>query len=375
MSDAFPQPAPIDIARLEKLDRFRAMGDPLADAVAVDFATMPDRGAAMLNAALEQGIASVPNAPASLRALFAEIDHVPYWVDFATMSRASSLLLRANVFGVAVLACYSTPLFYRLGQGSRPLSITDALVSGAAQRGRATARFVVETAMPQGLRRDAEGFHMTIRIRMIHAQVRRGLLRAPGWDVAVDGMPVSQTYMAAMSSYLSAGWLHGLRMLGLRVAPEESEALMQLWRYSSHLMGVHPELLMATEQEAMRFIAELDASEKPPGEAAHRLMDALLEAVPSVLGMRGWRARYARRFFEGMARALLGVRSEAEFGLRATCWRHVPMLASPMMAGLRLLTVISPSAARRAQLWGTRLWLSIADYSDVDAPVALSPRR
>ncbi|HTJ63076.1 MAG TPA: oxygenase MpaB family protein [Alphaproteobacteria bacterium] len=354
----------------DALVRFRAMGDPLADALVADLDALGGHGRAMFETALNDGIGAVADPPQSLIDFFASVDHVPFWVDWSVLNRASATMLRANIFGAAVLGCYATPLFYRLGRGAKPLALTDTLISGAVKRGRRTARFVIETFMPFGLQRESEGFRLTLRIRMLHARTRRAMLAAPNWDVARDGMPMSQAYTAAMSAFLSAFWLQGLRRIGVRVSAEESEAVMQLWRYSSHLLGVDPELLFTTEEEAIRFTERLFDSEPPPGDAAKLLMSALFGAVPTVLAQSGWRGRALQKAFQGLAYALFGADQAKELGVPRTIWRHAPRLVAPAMAGLGLLGLLAPPLASHARLRGTQLWIQVADYSDADTNAA-----
>lgn len=358
----------------DALARFRGMGDPLADALVADLQPLGPRGWTMFETALQSGIQAVSDPPQSLGAFFAAVDHVPYWVDWSVMNRASAMVLRANIFGAAVFGCYSVPLFYRLGQGNKPLALTDALINGAVTRGRRTARFVIETCMPFGLLRDAEGFRLTMRIRLLHARTRRTMLAAPGWDLMTDGMPMAQAYTAAMSTFLSAFWLQGLRRIGVPVSAEDAEAVMQLWRYSSYLMGVHPELLFATEHEAVRFIDRLFASEPAPGKSAQLLMRALFDAVPAVLEQPGWRGRTVRKLFQGLAYSLFGAEQAAELGVPRTAWRHARRAVAPAVSVLGMLHFLAPRLARRARLRGTQLWLKVADYSDVDEPLAKKVR-
>jgi ER-bound oxygenase mpaB/B'/Rubber oxygenase, catalytic domain len=222
--------------------------------------------------------------------------------------------------------------------------------------------------MPFGLQRESEGFRLTLDIRMLHARTRRAMLNSQDWDIGRDGMPISQAYLAAMSAFLSAFWLQGLRRIGVRVSAEESEAIMQLWRYSSHLLGVDPELLFTTEEEAIRFTERLLASEPPPGEAAKLLMNALFEAIPTVLEQNGWRGRLLQKAFQGLAYTLFGAEQAKELGIPRTIWRHAPRLIAPAMAGLSLLNLLAPPLGTRARLRGTQLWILVADYSDADAP-------
>jgi hypothetical protein len=352
------------------LVRFRATGDPLADALVADLERLGPNGQAMFETALNEGVGAVADPPQSLIDFFASVDRVPFWVDWSVLNRASGAMLRANIFGAAVLGCYATPLFYRLGQGAKPLAMSDTLIGAAVTRGRRTARFVIETCMPFGLQRDSEGLRLTLDIRMLHARTRRTVLNSQDWDVARDGMPISQAYLAAMSAFLSAFWLQGLRRIGVRVSAEESEAVMQLWRYSSYLLGVDEELLFTTEEEAIRFTERLFASEPPPGEAAKLLMSALFEAVPTVLKQTGWRGRALQKAFQGLAYALFGAEQAKELGVPRTIWRHAPRLIAPAMAGLGLLNLLAPPLGSRARLRGTQLWILVADYSDVDAHMA-----
>src|SRR5689334_518358 len=64
-------------------------GDPLADAVVADLATRGRRaGQDLVGRAVRDGIDTVPGAPDSLRALFAQLDEVPDWVDHDQLDRA-----------------------------------------------------------------------------------------------------------------------------------------------------------------------------------------------------------------------------------------------------------------------------------------------
>src|SRR5262245_5346241 len=82
--------ATLDAARRkhgERADKYVELlrrADPLADAVVEAFTRLPEEEwRRMLDLALSKGIDSAPAAPEALKALFARLDYVPFWVDRA----------------------------------------------------------------------------------------------------------------------------------------------------------------------------------------------------------------------------------------------------------------------------------------------------
>lgn len=191
-------------ATVEKHRRFLLQSDPLADAVVAAFSELPaGRGRRMLDTALDRGIDAVPDAPAALRHLFDQVDDVPFWVDWDRLDRGGATYLRSGIFGMVALSLYSLPLTYTLSMGNKPLVFTGQLVRRAPRRLAETARFVVATCQPGGLRRFGDGFKVTVKVRLMHAQVRRLLWRSGRWNADQWGEPINQSYMAATNVALS----------------------------------------------------------------------------------------------------------------------------------------------------------------------------
>jgi hypothetical protein len=65
----------------DALARFRAIGDPLADALVADLERQGPNGRALFETALSEGIGAVADPPQSLVDFFASVDYVPFWVD------------------------------------------------------------------------------------------------------------------------------------------------------------------------------------------------------------------------------------------------------------------------------------------------------
>ena len=231
----------------------------------------------MLETAVTHGIDAVDNPPAALVTLFKQLDSVPLWVDWDRIDKGGAVFLRSGALGVAVLNLFSLPIMYSSSGGNKPLVFTGHLLRRAPRRLAETARFVLSSSHPGGLRRFAEGFSITVRVRLMHAQVRRLLWRSGRWK-AEWGQPVNQLYMAGTNAALSAGLLEGLGRLGFRFSQADGEALLHMWRYSGDLSGIDPELLISTMEEG-RLVGELirDA-EGPPDEDSRALIVALMTA-------------------------------------------------------------------------------------------------
>jgi hypothetical protein len=69
-------------SRPQRYMEFLWSTDPLAEAVMDEFACLPEsEWRALLDLALTKGLDAVPHAPESLRALFHQLESVPFWVD------------------------------------------------------------------------------------------------------------------------------------------------------------------------------------------------------------------------------------------------------------------------------------------------------
>src|SRR5690348_2890138 len=145
----------------------------------------------MLEMALAFGIEAVPQAPESMRRLFAQLERTPEWIDVERCNFGGATFLRCRL-GFAALALLSLPLIYSWPAGNKPLALSGELVHRASQRLKDTTRYVFAVCQPEGLARFSEGFAMTVRVRLIHAQVRRLLLQSGQWRSDAWGAPRSE---------------------------------------------------------------------------------------------------------------------------------------------------------------------------------------
>ena len=150
------------------------IGDPLADAMMEDLSSVSRQEQVLLfQAALqEQDWKSLDDAPSSAREFFEDAEKVPDWVDFDSFipgirmfHRNSHLILGAFVGGTLVEG-FATNI-------SKSFFISGRLRDQGVRRLRQNNRHMIEIFMPDGLTRDGDGWKLSVRIRLVHAQLRR----------------------------------------------------------------------------------------------------------------------------------------------------------------------------------------------------------
>ncbi|MGC1479536.1 MAG: oxygenase MpaB family protein [Chthoniobacterales bacterium] len=261
------------------------IGDPAADAVIEAARDVPrEVGQRWFQAGIEGGAAAIPDAPEVVRNFFSEIDVVPDWFDLNAVRpgcrafhRHSEMFVGAFV-GAVLIEGFSTLI-------SKSFSITGRLVDQGTNRLKQNNRHLLEIFMPGGLDRHSDGWKLSVRIRLVHARVRWLLKRAPDWDEAAWGVPLSSAHIAFATAAFSGLLLKRAEMLGVRLSAEERESFILVWRYAGRLMGVSDELLFDSERSALKLHAVGAACEPPPGLDSILLANGLINSAPIVAGI------------------------------------------------------------------------------------------
>lgn len=278
--------------------------DPLAEAFVdeVYLGRGMAAGRAMLEQALSGGVDSVPDAPASLRALFADLERDPAWVDLARVAQGARAFRR---FGPAVFrfAGAITLAAYTESSVAKPLALTGAYAGGNTRRRfLETVAFWIAVSEPGGLAAGAPGRASALRVRMMHVFVRRRLLAHPEWDLAAWGVPISQgdALLTLMGGSFAPGL--ALRVLGYRPSRDDVEAMMHFWRYVGHLMGVRPRWFPSGLREAwqLAFVAGVKGAARA-GDDGRTLCRSYVEAFAPPAGLP-WRQRVRAAWSDGMHR-------------------------------------------------------------------------
>ncbi len=346
-------------------------GDPLADAVAHRLAEDPSQlghfhrllaakpgdGAAGGGAVVGAG----GGAASELRDLVAAASVVPVGTDLAAIAPGGRLFFRAGAAGGLALGAGSLVGGYASPDGNKPLILSRRLLDDVPRRLAETATFVVATHRPGGALPGGEGWRLALHVRVMHAQVRRRLLRSGRWDPAW-GAPLNQHDLAGTLLLFSIVWVEATRRLGWRISRAEAEDHLALWRLVGGWMGVAPDLLPRDEPDALDLIALIEAAEDPPDDDARALVRALLDAGP--VGP----ARSARlAFAEALVRHVQGPERGSTLGLRDTPARWLVPLATLPNRPLSALAARSRRAEAFFVASGERYWRTTGG-ADVRSP-------
>lgn len=341
-------------ARADKYIALLWCADPLADAVVDVFARLEEAAwRQLLDRALNDGIDSVPDAPAPLRALFAQLDRVPFWADRDQCNLGGATFLRCRL-GFVALAMSSLPLIYSWPAGNKPLALSGHLVHRASQRLKDTTRYVFAICQPDGLARFSDGFKMTVKVRLIHSQVRRLLRQSGQWRDEVWGAPINQCHLAGTNLLFSVGVLDALRRIGYLFKPAEREALIHLWRCAGYLLGVDDELLVAGEWEAHRLLDLIFTFEPKPDDDSRALVNALMQTSFDYL--RGFKVARpcSMNLCYGIARALIGDERANALGFPKTFWRWLVPAVWPATRLIETARCFSPAVQALAKVAGPK---------------------
>lgn len=265
----------------EEYDRLVAAlqeGDPPMDAL-LDWMYQVGMSQArpLFERALEQGIDAVPDAPDPLKTFFADMEREPEWLDRDLLDQGVRFIHRTGLAGPFILRDFALMGGYLLSGFNHTLVLTGALHKGAAKRMAETGKWWMDCTEPDGLQRFGAGFRTTVRVRMVHALVRRNLPNRPEWDNAKWGLPVNQVDMAATYLAFCVVMLFGVRALGVPVTRADSLAVMHLWKYACWLMGVDEEWLVDTERDGLVLLYQTWMTQSPPDWTSRELGRALAE--------------------------------------------------------------------------------------------------
>ena len=335
--------------------RYQLRGDPLADDVVAAIARDPRVGE-QVDRALADGMARVPDAAPEVRELFAALDATPPWVDPVTANLGALTYQRIGSAGMFILSAWSLMNGYHSAPAVKPLAFTKQLDARAPRRLAETGRFVTEVSQVDGMARFAPGFAIAVRVRLMHAWVRRMLASSGRWDEKAWGVPINQADMLGTIMEFSLLVLSGARRMGFLFSRRESEAVMHLWRWVGHVSGVDPWLLehLTTEAHGVR-LAEMVHVVQPGPDADSRALAAALRRVPEQLARSPHEQRLAKwvvKYHDGLTRAFNGDAVADDLGIPNKAWKYAIYPTRAIVTPIERVRRIVPGATRLASLVG-----------------------
>ena len=282
------------------------IGDPSADAVIEALAPFDQMQVhRFIHAGMERQEDVLREAPSVLGDFFERISVPPSWFDptkllpgMLAYHQNSDLFIAAHVAGVLVEG-FATTI-------SKPFFMTGRLTDHGLRRLQQNNRHLIEICMPGGLERHGDGWKLSVRIRLIHARIRRMLRNSEEWDVDAQGTPISAAQMAFASSAFSALLLEKCETLGGGLDEVARDSFMDIWRYTAWLFGVPEEILFRNYDEAMELCRVGFMIEPPPDLESILMANGLINSAPLIVGAVGPARRRFVKFVYRISRALIG---------------------------------------------------------------------
>lgn len=314
---------------------------------------------------LEKGLRgdTIDEAPEILREWIADAAHVPAWVDWPTCDAGGALLMRAGPLGGAVLGARSLVLGYASPGGNKPLVFSGRLKETAARRLNETARFVQAVCRPGGMKPFQEGWQITLKVRLIHAQVRKMILASGRWDSAAWGLPANQHDLAGTTLLFSASIIDGLRKLGMQISSAEADSYIHLWRWVGRTIGVDQDVLPASEAEAMRLADLIGMTMGEPDKDSRELTRALFDSVfdgcvtPAQIKDAQRKATIGRL----VCRELIGNELADKLDVRPTPIRYAMPMMKRVVTSVERVTRSMPFGRRSAVAVGSHYWNRVVE--------------
>lgn len=334
-----------------------SQGDPVAERfVAETYHGDLGPGAAreLLDRALEHGIDSVPEAPESMRELFAEFEHVPDWVDPVLVEEGTAVWRRWG-YALGAAGNAGTMDTYTEATLAVPLSLSGGYAGKAAlNRYLETTKWWLEVSRPGAvLTPGSPARTISLRVRVMHVSVRARVLRHAEWDQGRWGVPISQSEMLLTLIGGSIAPALGLFALGYLTSPREMRAVLHFNRYCGWLVGCRAEGFMPeTVLDGWRILFMCDAARAhDAGPLGAELVESFVpafEPLETQHGLERVRALYHFHLQAGYSSLFMLPGNRRRYELPSPLPGLALLLAqAPPTLAIELLRHVSPGIDRR----------------------------
>ena len=299
---------PVDSDAADSYVAHTWIGDAELDPVMEELAALPrPEMNRFIAAGIDHEAEVLRDAPRALRDFFDGIDDAPDWVDHASFDpgirafHANAIPILAAFVAGSLVEGFATLI-------AKSFFMTGRVIDKGARRLRQNNRHQVEVFHPGGLRRESDGWKLSVRVRFVHAQVRRLLAGSGEWDADAWGVPISAANLGYAIACFSARTLVHSTALGARYSPEQRESYCAVWRYVGHIMGIPGTILYTTEEEARHMFGIGFLCEPESGDESVVMANALINSAPLVAGISdpAERSALANRLIYPISRGLIG---------------------------------------------------------------------
>ena len=338
--------------------RHTTIGDPAADAVVAELArtATPPEVHGIIARAVNNHHNLPADTPESLRNLIAEAGRMPEWFDPDLALQGTKGFLRnsdmvlGGLVGGAIIEGFSTLI-------SKSFRIRSRITENGVRRLKQNLLQLVEQFMPGGLEPGGDGWRLSLRIRLVHAQARLLVGGSDEWDEDKYGLPLNTAHMLLGAATFSGRLMQHVKRLGGDFTDEEREGYVHVWRYTAKIMGV-PESILFTDLASAIGTFEIGlACEPPRDDDAIIMANSIVNSAPILLGFAGDSERRDKaQFMYQVSRELIGNKLAEDF-------RYPPGKLLGEVPLIRLRNFAGRVGARILPGWRSRA--AFAKFSDM----------
>ena len=168
-------------------------------------------------------------------------------------------------------------------------------------------RHQLEIFLPNALERHGEGWKLTVRVRLVHAQIRQLVRAQADWDVKAWGMPISAAHLALANTCFSTRVLkHVKNLLNIRLNVKQRRSFLHTWHYVGYLMGVPEALLTSNQKEIDELYKVALMCEPPPSNESIVMANALINSSAKISKLGDQEGKQLIHNVYKVSRALVG---------------------------------------------------------------------
>ena len=357
----------------ERYIRYTTQGDPLADRAVEQLAKVvaPQNVHRTIAKTVDRYFDPPKDTPEALRELIASSTVLPDWFDRDLAMKATRAFLRnsnmvlGGLVGGAIVEGFSTLI-------SKSFRIRSRIILNGVRRLKQNTLQLTEQFMPGGPAPGGDGWKLSLRIRLVHAQSRMLLRESDEWDTATHGAPLSTAHMLLGAAAFSGRLMHHVGRLGGDFTAEEREAYVHVWRYTGMVMGIPESIMFHDRASAHRTFQIAAMCEPPPDDDAIIMANSIINSAPILLGFTETQERRKMAaFLYQVSRELIGDELADAFRFpKSRTIKQVPLLYLRNKAEKIAMKLFPPLAATRSQKRFNAL-LDASDLGEIQHSYAL----
>ncbi|EPE30649.1 hypothetical protein GLAREA_03616 [Glarea lozoyensis ATCC 20868] len=265
----------------------------------------------------------------ALGELWDQVNTVPDWVDWDQISRGQDVFYRYGGPALTALAYQSLLGGMAASRVTEVLARTGGFSPNVAkQRMFETTQHILQCTLSlESIQPGGAGFQSTIRVRLLHAAVRRRILalaksRPSYYSVADYGVPINDLdSIGTISTFSATLVFFGIPRQLIWLRPQEIEDYVALWRLIAYYIGVDSSYF-STPERARAIMESLMVSEIHPSEMSKVLANNIITSLHTQPP-----AFASRQFLEASARWMNGNQMGDELGMGRPSWYYWALMA------------------------------------------------